>query len=365
MKTGKSQGRKKGPLYRKVYTALKGRILTGECLPGAQIATEPELQKQFGASRITIRQGVKMLVAEGFLDRQQGRGTFVPEAVRSRLRVLCVCGLDFAASHQHHLGSYYADLIVFSQEQAMQNGWELETVWLPTYKSGDRVALYCQGDTLRQYVGFLFLACGSVHPVVRQVEKLKLRHTMISPLHQRPNGVWLDYAQGIELALSVFDGDRKRPLVVMGVGHTWDLVANTLAQTGRKAILVNITVEPKISSFAVAGYERTLELIREGQDLSQLLLLDDNVALGVTRALLASGYRDRPGKIVVLVGKQEVEPLGLPATFVAHDTGEEVRHAFLALREQMRDRRATLPPWASRFELLPPPSVAPEGAGGG
>lgn len=353
LRGGRRKKPKDRPMYRDVCAALKGRILSGEYLPGAQIPTEPELEKEFRASRVTIRLGVDRLVEEGLLDRQQGRGTFVPLSVKRRLRVLCVCGLDFVTSHQHHLGSYYADLIVFSQEQALEAGWELETVWLPTYQSGERVAAYCEAETLRQYVGFLFLGCGGVHPVLRRVEELKLRHAVISPSYYRPNGVWLDYPQGIQLALSVFDEPKKGSVVVMGVGQTWDLVANELTRTGRKAILINVPVDPKKGSFSAAGYERTLELIRDGQDLSQLLLLDDNVALGVTRALLASGYRDKPVKIVVLVGKQEIEPMGMPVTFVVHDTEEEVRQAFRALRDQMRDRNAVVPPWSSSFVLMP------------
>ncbi len=348
------QKRKKRPMYRDVYEELKGLILSGEYLPGTKVPTEPELQKRFNASRVTIRLGVDMLVNEGLLDRQQGRGTFVPVAVRRRLRVLCVVGLNFASSHHHHLGSYYSDLIVFSQEQAAAAGWELEIVWLPTYQKAQRFEAYCEEEVLRQYVAFLFLACGSNHPVLLQVQKMNLRYSIISPTHLIPNGVYLDYPQGISLAIQQFDDDKAKAIVLMGVGYNWDLVMQSLAEVSRKAILVNVPVDPGRGTLASAGYERTMELIRDGQDLSRLLVLDDNVALGVTRALLSLGYKDRPIKVVVMVGKQEIEPMGMPVTYVVHDTEEEVRHAFQSLRQQMDDRSVALPVWFSSFSVLPP-----------
>jgi hypothetical protein len=109
-------------LYREVYRTLRGRILSGAYELGAQIETEQRLTQQCGASIITIRQAEQMLVDEGLLDKQQGRGTFVPESVRRHLRVLCVCGLDLAQGLQHHMGPYYSGLITLSRDEAARRG---------------------------------------------------------------------------------------------------------------------------------------------------------------------------------------------------------------------------------------------------
>ena len=64
-------------LYYQVETYLREKIQKGEWKEGTQIPTEPELMELFGVSRATLRQAVGNLCLEGFLERRQGRGTFV------------------------------------------------------------------------------------------------------------------------------------------------------------------------------------------------------------------------------------------------------------------------------------------------
>lgn len=63
--------------YMTIYRTLKHRIAEGRYKVGELFPTEPELQREFGASRITVRRSVQMLVDEGFLQRMPGVGTVV------------------------------------------------------------------------------------------------------------------------------------------------------------------------------------------------------------------------------------------------------------------------------------------------
>lgn len=65
------------PSYRKVYIALKQSIRDGIYKPGMLIPSEPELEKQFGVSRTTVRRAVEMLCRDGSVRTMQGRGTEV------------------------------------------------------------------------------------------------------------------------------------------------------------------------------------------------------------------------------------------------------------------------------------------------
>jgi GntR family transcriptional regulator len=64
------------PLYAQVKHALQEEI-ENRMKPGDIIPSEPELEKRFNVSRITVRRALDELVSEGLIVRQQGRGTFV------------------------------------------------------------------------------------------------------------------------------------------------------------------------------------------------------------------------------------------------------------------------------------------------
>ncbi len=65
------------PFYYQLYEILRGKILRGEWQPGDMLPTEGELLEQHRVSRSTVRQALDMLVNEGLIYRQRGRGTFV------------------------------------------------------------------------------------------------------------------------------------------------------------------------------------------------------------------------------------------------------------------------------------------------
>ncbi|MGE5262831.1 MAG: GntR family transcriptional regulator [Acidobacteriota bacterium] len=67
------------PLYHQLYRILLEKITLGVWKPGDLIPSEKDLGEQFHLSRITIRQTLHQLAADGYLSRQQGRGTFVSQ----------------------------------------------------------------------------------------------------------------------------------------------------------------------------------------------------------------------------------------------------------------------------------------------
>lgn len=74
------------PLLRQDRTALHHQLedrvrgIAAELAPGSPIPSERELCTLFGVSRTTVRTAIGRLVAEGVLQRDHGRGTFVAEA---------------------------------------------------------------------------------------------------------------------------------------------------------------------------------------------------------------------------------------------------------------------------------------------
>lgn len=58
------------------------QIREGDLRPGAQIPPESALCAQFGVSRSTIREAIKLLERDGIIDVQHGRGSFVTGIAR-------------------------------------------------------------------------------------------------------------------------------------------------------------------------------------------------------------------------------------------------------------------------------------------
>lgn len=64
-------------LHSQLSAALREQIRSGNLRPGAQLPTELALATAHQVSRGTVRQAMDALVREGFVERVQGRGTFV------------------------------------------------------------------------------------------------------------------------------------------------------------------------------------------------------------------------------------------------------------------------------------------------
>lgn len=70
-------GEKQIPLYYQLETSLRDRLLSGEFAEGDLFPSEKILGRQYGVSRMTVRQALSSLVKDGLISRQPGRGTFV------------------------------------------------------------------------------------------------------------------------------------------------------------------------------------------------------------------------------------------------------------------------------------------------
>lgn len=68
------------PLYLQIADALRDRIARGLWQRGEAIPTLEQIADEFSVARVTARQAVQLLMSEGALTPQRGRGTFVSAA---------------------------------------------------------------------------------------------------------------------------------------------------------------------------------------------------------------------------------------------------------------------------------------------
>ena len=78
------------PLYHQLYQLLRDDIVAGKWKPGDMLPPESELVEHYQLSRTTVRQGLDMLVQEGLIHRQRGRGSFVahPTVEQTLVRIV-------------------------------------------------------------------------------------------------------------------------------------------------------------------------------------------------------------------------------------------------------------------------------------
>jgi len=65
------------PKYYQIYEKLLEKIQSGKYKENDRFPSDTELVKKFDVSRGTVREAVKMLINQGYLVREQGKGTFV------------------------------------------------------------------------------------------------------------------------------------------------------------------------------------------------------------------------------------------------------------------------------------------------
>jgi DNA-binding GntR family transcriptional regulator len=65
------------PAYAQLVSILRQSMATGILRPGDQLPSEAQLCKRYGVSPMTVRRAINMLVDQGIVITEQGRGTFV------------------------------------------------------------------------------------------------------------------------------------------------------------------------------------------------------------------------------------------------------------------------------------------------
>lgn len=84
------------PAFKQIATALREAIRSGRIAPGDKVPSETQLREHFGVARMTVRQALGELSAEGLLVAEHGRGVFV----RERPVVRRVASDRFARRHR-------------------------------------------------------------------------------------------------------------------------------------------------------------------------------------------------------------------------------------------------------------------------
>lgn len=106
--------RKDRPLYLQIKNILKERILHGVYPLGMNIPSEPQLEQEFGVSKITVRGAIQELVQEGYLEKGSGKGTKV---IRNK------------AASKWSKWKHFTEILVEENHQIRKEWLRAESLW--------------------------------------------------------------------------------------------------------------------------------------------------------------------------------------------------------------------------------------------
>lgn len=123
------QQRKERAVYLQLADQLREQMKTGELQPGEMLPSESKMMQQYGVARLTVRAALDVLVAEGLVEKRQGKGSFCRfPSGKKRIHVL----LNVT---DYYFVPYYIQGI---GKALRRNGAEF--VALDTYDSNDEIS---------------------------------------------------------------------------------------------------------------------------------------------------------------------------------------------------------------------------------
>jgi GntR family transcriptional regulator len=173
------------PVYQQIKEIIKRRIADGVYGPTEKIPSESEFVKEFGVSRLTIRQAIGIMVQEGLLVSKRGAGSFVTAdgmTLKNLSRRFCAA-IEDLSYHRDKLKTLRAEISlvhpspVIRQKLNLSN--EKEKVVEVT-----RVR-YAEGTSTVVIKSYLALKYG------RKLDEKKLKKSLIMELLEMDAGIVL------------------------------------------------------------------------------------------------------------------------------------------------------------------------------
>ncbi len=136
-------------LYLDVIDVLMKRIQAGEYPPGSKLPSEDQLARELGISRVSLREGLRVMSEDGILFRRQGSGTFVRDKkampVQELSTILSISTMFKRAGLEHKIVKADYGKIISTGRVAEKlhtppgaEVWKVERV----RKLGDQFAMY-------------------------------------------------------------------------------------------------------------------------------------------------------------------------------------------------------------------------------
>lgn len=294
------------PLYVQLRNIIQRQIMSGELPPGSALSSEPALCRIHAVSRITVRQALGELEAEGFIRREPGRGTFVTASTSRRGISI---GLLYGGMNVRTFGvrndTSFGDLVQGIAEVTSRRNALLHPI---PFADDDPLDVALATPAIHQMNGLLVrLARTFTEEPLQALDATGLPYVVIKRRLPHGRGNWVaadDEAAAAAITDHLLQLGHRRIGLLLGpdeVGVWEDRERGYI----KAHSLANEVPDPGLTRRAgypmdEGGYAATRELLTLATPPTAIFAGNDYMAVGVYRALREVGLV--PGRDVAVAG---------------------------------------------------------------
>ncbi|WP_119070206.1 GntR family transcriptional regulator [Aggregatilinea lenta] len=283
------------PLYLQVSEILMRQILNGKFAPGSSLAAEPDLCVEFGVARGTIRQALAKLEVEGFVRREQGRGTFITWG-ELQVADTGLTGSQIGLVVPYVRDSFVSTILLGAERAATEH--DLSITFKHAENNLDRQNKVLEDLVSQQMAGIILYPVNSLKTDV--VEQLVRSSYPLVLVDRYLRGLSTDYVMSDQ-----FGGALRAMQHLIGLGHThiglvsWRDPSVSLEQRAagyRQALIeAGLPYDPalmcEVEGYPSVAVEPLREFLSDTPQLSAVFAVNDQLALAVYKSARELGLR--------------------------------------------------------------------------
>jgi DNA-binding LacI/PurR family transcriptional regulator len=318
---GKSS--KEKPLYIQIYSNLKERIESGEWSYGAMLPSEFELCDVYGVSRGTVRQVLAKLEEEGFIRREQGKGTFIARfGVHNSSTKTINQSISFIVPYVRD--SFVASILLGLENNARANGYTIVFHHVENDLEKQSAALR---KAVQQEVAGIVLYPVNSNNAGPTLNNLVSRRFPLVLVDRYIRGIYADF-----VISDNFSGGLFATQHLLSLGHrriaflSWIEMATSMEhrRLGYRQSLLEAGIEPdpdlewEVIGYPEIDHNAISEYLNQSEPPSAIFAANDQLALAVQN--VAQSEKCKIPDELALVGFDNLDistQLDIPLTTVA------------------------------------------------
>lgn len=198
-----------------VYNTIIEKILNKEWLPGMKIASENQLAQNLSVSRMSVREAIEKLAAQGILTKKKGEGTFVNQLTPSIQLNNLIPNMVLDVANILEIHEFREFFEVGSTELCAQRcSPELIEKMQATYDTMCRVNQISQEYAEADFEFHRLIGIGSGNSLIIRLNEIMMNLLM---LQQKKTNEYLGPAGGLAEHKKILEAIRNRDAEVAGL----------------------------------------------------------------------------------------------------------------------------------------------------